>query len=204
MSCENTFCHWQHLGKGSLRHILRAELSPGTGWVPSAPLFCGCSAMKSSPPSLVLSRLRFWAQECCPWVCARACPDTHEGNSPLEWLSLGTQEAAERWFCEGGLSPMACCTLALGSRVGLELKAQGRALLQSSPGEWCRSSSCQPNLTVNPQTLGHGSAQGQDCTGSVQGGWSLLGASSWAPEGTQTPPEWGTPGDSTAQPKELH
>lgn len=71
---------------------------------------------------------------------------------------------------------MACCTLALGSRVGLELKAQGRALLQSSPGEWCRSSSCQPNLTVNPQTLGHGSAQGQDCTGSVQGG-----EASWEP-----------------------
>lgn len=200
----------------SQRHILhgQAELRQGTGLGPHClqalqlpHLSLAILQRNQALNSLVFSRLRLSSGVLSMSVCSCLSRYPWGKQQALEWVSLGTEKAGGRWFNEGGPSSMVCCMLALGSKAGLELKAQGSALLQSSPGKWVQPLPAKPCSSESPKIQGtapsalHGASTAQVCPG----GWILLGASPRAPEGTQRPPlDWSTPGDSTAQPKELH
>lgn len=156
---------------------------PGTDWaqtrlgpwcplgLSAAPSFCGCFAMASSPS----------------WTCVQQAQTLGSGGlsmgvwtqQALQWVSLGTQKAGGRWFNEGGPSSMVYCMLALGSRLGLELKGKWVQLLAAKP---CSRESSKIQDTA-PRAL-HGASTAQGLSRWVNPPGSL----SQAPEGTQTPP----------------
>lgn len=163
------------------RDLRGTSCMPWTGWAQAStdwvPIFLQllCSGIKPSIPSAQQ------AQILGSGLCAPACPGAHEGNTPLQWLSLGTQKAGGRWFCEGGPHPWSAA-----HQHWVKGSSGAKIPGQCTPAELPREmgpASQTPKFGTWLWVLCPWQGLHRVCPG----GCSLLGASSWAPEGTQTP-----------------